>query len=134
MADLEVKRMLLNLEEARHQLVALKEEFSRMAAEITRDTSSTHRYEMLSSQRLTDYLRIHTEDIRKRIDLAEADYQKARERRREVAIEVESLQTLRDLQWDQYRAKLRDGQTKQMDELVMNRWHSARRREVEAND
>ncbi len=134
LADLDVTRTLLNLEQARHQLATLRDDFSRMAAEITQDATSACRYELLTSQRLSDYFRSRSDDIQQQIATAQAEYHSAREKRRGLAIEVESLHALRDGQWEKYRAEQNSHQTRELDQLVMNRWHGDRQREAEAHD
>lgn len=111
------------VDEAQTELGRLRDQLHRLAQQMTAQVGQLLSGEQWGgtvelSERLADAIQA----AEKRLFEAEQRYQQAVQLRKQLATEVETLQTLRQQHWDRWRQQVQKLEQHRLDELGLRRW------------
>jgi flagellar export protein FliJ len=122
-AELAQRQARQALDEAQAELGRLRDQLQRVAQQMAAQVGQLLTAEQWGttvelSERLTQAIRV----AESRVTEAEQRYQQAAQVRTQLATEVETLQTLRQQQWELWRQQVQKADQHRLDELGLRRW------------
>jgi flagellar export protein FliJ len=127
LAELKQNQAALALEKARAEVTALWDQLARAAARFeTRIASAGSVAVWMSCSRHVDQVRHELGEAEARTRRAELTWQQATAARKELAIAVEALLTLRRQQWQAYRRSRDRQEQNQLDDWGLRLWRQGR--------
>src|SRR5579862_6842561 len=127
LAQAKQKQAAMLLQEAQAETSALSEQLERVCLRLQHklgkpQDATTWMAVYLQSARLQQALQTATA----RVERAAHEFDVAAAARKQAAIEVEMLHTLRQQKWQEHRRKYEHAAQEQLDELGLNRWLGAK--------